>query len=139
MKVKELKQVVNVFRELSQLYIIKRDKPAYKTGNLYKRVGSYNNINNMVTQRPSRGKNKLKLDIDNINISLSFAPPGALYGRYVHEGTKYMAARPFAKEAANDKRMQTVIDKAMKGVVRDNVIPDIRKRIDKAFKKFKPK
>jgi hypothetical protein len=50
-----------------------------------------------------------------------------------------MAARPFAQEAANDKRMQTVIDKAMKGVVRDNVIPDIRKRIDKAFKKFKPK
>jgi hypothetical protein len=139
MKVKELKQVVNVFKELSQLYIIKRSKPAYKTGNLYKRVGSYNNISNMVTQRPSRGKNKLKLDIDDINISLSFAPPGALYGFFVHGGTKYMDARPFAEEAANDRRFKTVVDKAMKGVVRDNVIPDIRKRMDKAFKKLQPK
>jgi hypothetical protein len=139
MKVKELKQVVNVFKELSQLYIIKRSKPAYKTGNLYKRVGSYNNISNMVTQRPSRGKNKLKLDIDDISISLSFAPPGALYGFFVHGGTKYMDARPFAEEAANDRRFKTVVDKAMKGVVRDNVIPDIRKRMDKAFKKLQPK
>ena len=139
MKVKELKQIVNVYKALSQLYIIKRDKPAYKTGNLYKRVGSYNNIDNMVTKRPSRGKNKLKLDREDINISLSFAPPGALYGRFVHDGTKYMDARPFAQEAAKDKRMQTAIDKAMKGVIRDNVIPDIRKRIDKAFKKLQPK
>ena len=54
MKVKELKQIVNVYKALSQLYIIKRDKPAYKTGNLYDRVGLYNTYEKMVTIRPSK-------------------------------------------------------------------------------------
>ena len=133
---KELQQVANVYRELAQLYIIRRSKPAYKTGNLYNRVGEYNTFQRMLTKNPTRAKSKIPIKVEQINLSLSFAPPGAKYGRFVEEGTVNMDARPFAKEAANDRRLKQTIDKAMKGVIDDEVLPQIRKQVDKAFIKF---
>ena len=120
---KELQQVANVYRELAQLYIIRRSKPAYKTGNLYNRVGEYNTFQRMLTKNPTRAKSKIPIKVEQINLSLSFAPPGAKYGRFVEEGTVNMDARPFAKEAANDRRLKQTIDKAMKGVIDDEVLP----------------
>ena len=133
---KELQQVANVYRELAQLYIIRRSKPAYKTGNLYNRVGEYNTFQRMLTKNPTIAKSKIPIKVEQINLSLSFAPPGAKYGRFVEEGTVNMDARPFAKEAANDRRLKQTIDKAMKGVIDDEVLPQIRKQVDKAFIKF---
>ena len=51
---KELKDVANTFSKLAQLYITNGPwKPAYKTGNLYRRVGLYNTADRMITQRPA--------------------------------------------------------------------------------------
>ena len=132
---KELQQVANVYRELAQLYIIRRSKPAYKTGNLYNRVGEYNTFQRMLTKNPTRAKSKIPIKVEQINLPY-FAPGGAKYGRFVEEGTVNMDARPFAKEAANDRRLKQTIDKAMKGVIDDEVLPQIRKQVDKAFIKF---
>ena len=136
---KEFRQVAQVYAELAQLYILNRSVPAYKTGNLYDRVGLYNTYEKMVTIRPSKSTTKFKLDIPSVNLSLSFAPPGARYGEIVHEGTglgRNSIPRPFAEEAANDRVMQKTINDAMKGIVNDTVLPQIRARIDKSFIKL---
>jgi hypothetical protein len=136
---KELSQVANVYRELAQLYIIKRNKPAYKSGNLYNRVGEYNTFDRMVTIKPSKSSKKSKIKVQSYNLSLSFAPPGAKYGKIVHDGLglgRNSVPRPFAEEAANDKRLKKTINNALNGVIDDEILPQIRKQIDKAFIKF---
>ena len=130
---KEFKQVAQIYKELAQLYIVNRKKPAYKTGNLYNKVGSYNNPDRMVTIRKSRARTKFKLETPSVNISLSFAPPGAKYGEYVHQGKSKMEARPFAEEAAKSPTVKRAINNAVKGVVDKDVLPAIRKMMDKAF------
>lgn len=133
---KPFEQVAQTYKELSLLYMMNRSKPIYRTGNLYNTVDKYNTPGRMQTVRRSRAKSKIKLETPSVNISLSFAPPGARYGTFVHEGTKYMDARPFAEEAANDRRLKKAIDNAVGGIVDDTILPQIRKDIDKAFKKF---
>lgn len=133
---KPFEQVAQTYKELSLLYMMNRSKPIYRTGNLYNTVDKYNTPGRMQTVRRSRAKSKIKLETPSVNISLSFAPPGARYGTFVHDGTSKMPARPFAEEAANDRRLKKAIDNAVGGIVDDTILPQIRKDIDKAFKKF---
>lgn len=130
---KEFRHVAEVYKELAQLYIVNRSKPAYKTGNLYNKVGSYNTPDRMITIKKSRARTKFKLETPSVRISLSFAPPGAKYGEYVHQGTYKMDARPFAEEAAKTPTVKRAINNAVKGVIDDDVLPAIRKMMDKAF------
>ena len=61
---------------------------AYKTGKMYKDVASRNRIQTMF-QKDKKGK---------ITFTFNFSAPN--YAKYVHDGTRYMQARPFAKIAA---------------------------------------
>ena len=61
---------------------------AYKTGKMYKDVASRNRIQTMF-QKDKKGK---------ITFTFNFSQPD--YAKYVHDGTRYMKARPFAKLAA---------------------------------------
>lgn len=141
---REFREVAKVYKELSLLYMMNRSRPVYRTGNLYETISSYNTPNRMITQRKSRARTKFKLDLPSVNISLSFAPnvkgvktgKNTSYGKFVHDGTSKMPARPFAEEAANDKRLKITIDNAIKGVVDEDVLPAIRELLDKSFKKF---
>ena len=61
---------------------------AYKYGNMYKDVASRNRIQTMF-QKDKKGK---------ITFTFNFSQPD--YAKYVHDGTRYMKARPFAQIAA---------------------------------------
>ncbi len=61
---------------------------AYKTGKMYKDVASRNRIQTMF-QKDKKGK---------ITFTFNLSQPD--YAKYVHDGTRYMKARPFAKIAA---------------------------------------
>ena len=61
---------------------------AYKTGKMYKDVASRNRIQTMF-QKDKKGK---------ITFTFNFSQPD--YAKYVHDGTRYMEARPFAQIAA---------------------------------------
>jgi len=99
---KELRDVAFVYKTLAQTYITNGPwKPAYRTGNLYNRIGSYNTPNNMIKQTGD----------DRYDVSLNFAPDGASYGFFVHQGTSKMVARPFAKLASEDATLKNAIDK----------------------------
>jgi hypothetical protein len=139
----ELARVADTYKQLAQLYIVNGKagwkKPPYKTGNLYNRVGSFNNASNMVLVRNPRSTTKLKIPNVSFSIGLQYAPDGAKYGKFVEEGTSKMAERPFAQSAADDPLLKRSIDNAMKGIVDNNILPVIKIGIDRAFKRMQTK
>ena len=62
---------------------------AYKTGKMYKDVASRNRIQTMF-QKDKKGK---------ITFTFNFSQPD--YAKYVHDGTRYMKARPFATTSSS--------------------------------------
>jgi hypothetical protein len=92
-------------------------KPIWKTGRLYKAIGSYNTAANMATMRST--KLGTKEELTGITVSLNFAPPQAPYGKWVEwgNGTKsgYGIPRPFARDSANDPQLIRAVDEAING------------------------
>ena len=94
---KTLKDVAKIYKDKA-LTVINPGVPynkyktgsskAYKTGKMYKDVASRNRIQTMF-QKDKKGK---------ITFTFNFSQPD--YAKYVHDGTRYMKARPFAQIAA---------------------------------------
>lgn len=136
---KELQQVAKTFSALAQLYLVSGPwKPAYKTGNLYKRIGSYNTPDRMITSRQARSKTKFKIPEKSFNISLQFAPDGAEYGKWVEwgNGTGVGAGnpRPFAEKASQDPLLKKTIDAYIGGYMEKDFLPVIKIGLDRAFR-----
>lgn len=133
---KTLEEVAQTYAKLSQLYMISGNwKPAYKTGNLYNTIGSYNTAAQMIK---SAATTTTEVQLPQQTISLQFAPPGATYGKWVEwgNGTGVGAGkpRPFAKQASNDPLLKKTIDEYMGGAIQKNFIPVIEIGIKRAFK-----
>lgn len=137
---KSLNDVAITFSKLAQLYMVSGPwKPAYKTGNLYKKVGSYNTPQNMITKGISQSRTKYKIPTKEvIRVGLQFAPPGAEYGKWVEwgNGTNKGAGRPrpFAEKAANDPLLQKTINAYVKQYVESDFMPVIKIGLDRAFR-----
>jgi hypothetical protein len=133
---KTLEEVAQTFAKLAQLYMISGNwKPAYKTGNLYNTIGSYNTAAQMIK---SAATTTTELQLPQQTISLQFAPPGATYGKWVEwgNGTGVGAGkpRPFAEQASKDPLLKKTIDEYMGGAIQKNFIPVIEIGIKRAFK-----
>ena len=82
---KTLKDIAYKYADLASIYMVNGQyfKRAYITGNLENRVRNYNDLTKMLKEE-SEGR---------IVLALNYAPPGAEYGFFVHEGkgssTKY--------------------------------------------------
>jgi hypothetical protein len=139
----EMIQVADVYKQLAQLYIVNGKsgwkKPPYKTGNLYNKIGSFNNASNMILVRNPRSTTKLKIPNQTFSVALQYAPDGAFYGKFVEEGTSKMDARPFAESAANDPLLKRTIDDAIKGIIDKNIMPVIQIGINRGFKRMQTK
>ena len=136
---KALEQVAKTFVSLAQLYIVSGNwKPAYKTGNLYKQIGSYNTPNRMISSKGGRSTTKFKIPQKSFNVSLQFAPPGATYGKWVEwgNGTGVGAGnpRPFAEQASKDPLLKKTIDAYIGGYIEKDFLPVIKIGLDRAFR-----
>lgn len=134
---KTLEEVAQTFSKLAQLYMISGNwKPAFKTGNLYNTIGSYNTAAQMIKSAATTTTTDLQLPQQ--TISLQFAPPGATYGKWVEwgNGTGVGAGkpRPFAEQASKDPLLKKTIDEYMGGAIQKNFIPVIEIGIKRAFK-----
>ena len=134
---KTLEEVAQTYAKLAQLYMISGDwKPAYKTGNLYNTIGSYNTAAQMIKSAATVTTTELQLPQQ--IITLQFAPPGATYGKWVEwgNGTGVGAGkpRPFAEQASKDPLLKKTIDEYMGGAIQKNFIPVIEIGIKRAFK-----
>jgi hypothetical protein len=133
---KEFRQVADSFRTLAQTYMINRSKPAYKTGNLFNTVGSFNTTDKMLSSKKTKTGNKIKIETPKVYITLNYAPTGAEYGKFVEEGTVKMKKRPFAEEAANDPLLKRQIDNAVNGIIQTTVINAIDIGLKRAFRRL---
>jgi hypothetical protein len=126
-----LNDIAKKITSLAQLNLTSGYTRAYKTGNLYDRVGSYNTPNR-VLGKTKLGKKRLSKTkkIDTLEFDLTYNPPGAEYGQYVEEGTWKMPARPFAEEAINSPQIETMIDEYMGVYIEENVIASIMDELD---------
>lgn len=136
---KTLEDVAKTYSQLAQLYLISGNwKPAFKTGNLYRTLGSYNTPDKMLTLQAARSSTKLSLPISTFNISLQFAPPGATYGKWVEwgNGTGVGAGnpRPFAEQASQDPLLKKTIDAFIGGYIEKDFLPVIKIGLDRAFR-----
>ena len=129
---KTLADIAKQVTSLAQLNLTRGATKAYKTGNLYRNIGSYNTPNR-VLGNTKIGKQRKKLqDVHyGIELNLVYNPPGADYGKYVEEGTSKMAARPFAEEAMNDPSIIRSIEEYLGLYVEENVLPSIMAELDK--------
>jgi hypothetical protein len=97
--------VANTYRDVAQSYIKNGysawPNPPYLTGNLYRKVGSYNTAQKM-TQK--RGKT--------FTVTLDFAPPKAEYGYFAETGTgthSKKGPRPYAQLGANSLEVKKAV------------------------------
>ena len=114
---KSLEDIAKAYKQQALIYVYRGfpgwKKEPFDTGNLFRQVDDYNAVRNMATYRPSRHKTKYELPA--ITVSLNYSPPAAGYGRYVHDGTYKMEARPFAMEAAESPEFKKAVDEAILG------------------------
>jgi hypothetical protein len=134
-----LEEVAKTFSSLAQLYMVSGPwKPAYKTGNLYRKIGSYNTPNRMITKGNPTSKTKLKIPEPSFKVSLQYAPPGAEYGKFVEwgNGTGVGAGRPrpFAQKASQDPLLKKKIDAVIGGYMEKDFMPVIKIGLDRAFR-----
>jgi hypothetical protein len=144
---KELEQVAKTFTSLAQLYMVSGNwKPAYKTGDLYKNIGSYNTPSRMITSRPARSVTKFKIPQKSFNVSLQFAPnikgsktgKPTTYGKWVEWGNDTGVGagnpRPFAEKASQDPLLKKTIDAYVNGYMEKDFLPVIKIGLDRAFR-----
>jgi hypothetical protein len=130
---KTLKDIAFKYADLAAIYMVNGQyfKRAYITGNLESRVRNYNDVSKMLKEE-SEGK---------IVLALNYAPPGAEYGYFVHEGkgssTKY-GPRRYSEYAANDPELQSYINEFVLGQI-DKKVKELVKPLDFVLKGFAKK
>jgi hypothetical protein len=115
-----LEQVAKSLRDLSQRNVRSGINKAYKTGNLFRKIGSENPVGRMIRETKTSAE-----------IVLDYGPRGALYGRYVHDGTWKMKKRPFALQAYDDPNFQRILDKYIETTFVDSAIKELTIELDK--------
>jgi hypothetical protein len=130
---KTLKDIAFKYADLAAIYMVNGQyfKRAYITGNLERRVRNYNDLTKMLKEE-TEGK---------VVLALNYAPPGAEYGYFVHEGkgssTKY-GPRRYSEYAANDPELQSYINEFILGQV-DKKVEELVKPLDFVLKGFAKK
>jgi hypothetical protein len=126
-----LEDVAKKVTSLAQLNLTRGKTRAYKTGNLYNKVGSYNTVDRVLGKKKlGKKRKKLESSREDIELNLVYNPPGAEYGQFVEEGTRYMKPRPFAEEALNSPIIDKMIDEALGNYVEDNILPGLQAELD---------
>jgi hypothetical protein len=126
-----LNDIAKKVSSLAQLNLTRGKTKAYKTGNLYNNIGSYNTPNRVLGNTKLGKKRLSKTDTRyGIELNLTYNPPGAKYGQFVEEGTRYMDARPFAEEALNSPIIDRMIEEYVGVYVDETIIPSIEESLN---------
>ena len=122
---KTLRDVAGIYKKKVSEAISSGPTRAYKTGNLFR---SFN-------QDPRNTADNIGFkDKENYIFRVVVGPQNAEYGSYVHSGTRYMAARPYAEVAAQSKEFKDALDEFMNQKVSEKLDNEFLK-ISKDFKK----
>lgn len=131
--IKELKDIAVRYADLASVYVANGQyfKPAFITGNLQRTVKSYNDVSRVLKEQAD-GK---------FVLALNFAPPGAEYGFFVHEGkgtSEKYGRRPYSEVAANDPEIKMLVDKFIQSQIEKQIV-GIQQQLDVQIKSFSKK
>jgi hypothetical protein len=107
---------------------------AFKTGNLLTKFVQSNSDNSMIATKMRSATfftYELVLDI----APAGAAPEGAEYGKYVHNGTRKMGERPYAKIGAQQPEVKQIIDDFLSGLAK-NELQKYKDILDATFAKL---
>lgn len=121
---KELKDIAFKYADLASVYMVNGQffKRAYITGNLENRVRNYNDVTKMLKE----------LTDTKVVLALNYAPPGATYGYFVHEGkgtSEKYGPRRYAEVAANDPQIRMMVDEYVKSEM-DKMVGKLASELD---------
>ena len=121
---KELKDIAFKYADLASVYMVNGQffKRAYITGNLENRVRNYNDVSRMLKEQ-SEGR---------VVLALNYAPPGAEYGYFVHEGkgtSEKYGPRRYAEYAANDPQIAMMVSDYVKSEM-DKMVSKLAGELD---------
>lgn len=126
-----LNDIAKKVTSLAQLNLTRGRTKAYKTGNLYNNIGSYNTPAR-VLGNTKLGKKRLSATDTKygIELNLVYNPPRATYGQFIEEGTVNMDARPFAQEAIDSPIIDRMIEEYIGLYVDETIIPSIEESLN---------
>lgn len=130
-KIWKQKAAQAIYPGLKSSLVTFRTKPlskAYKTGNLLRQFVK-ENANNTFT------KVKLK-NGESYEMILKIAPQGAFYGRFVHNGTVKMGARPYVEIGGQDDAVQNAVKEFMDSLPK-KALEEQKEKIQKILAPFK--
>lgn len=130
---KELKDIAVKYADLASVYVANGQffKPAFITGNLQRTVKSYNDVSRVLKEQ-SEGR---------FVLALNYAPPGAEYGFFVHEGkgtSEAYGRRPYSEVAANDPEIKMLVDRFIQSQIEKQLI-ETQNQLDLEIKSFSKK
>jgi hypothetical protein len=105
---KTLKEIAGIYKTETVKAIQQGPTRAVKTGNLYSSVSNANTPQSIIKKEKGNRKGSEK-----ISLVMNISPQAADYGKYVHNGTYKMKARPYAKVAAASPLLRKAIDDFM--------------------------
>ena len=103
---------------------------AFKTGNLLTKFVQSNSDNSMIATKMRSAS------FFTYELVLDIAPTGAEYGQYVHNGTRKMGERPYAKIGAQQPEVKQIIDDFLSGLAK-NELQKYKDILDATFAKLK--
>lgn len=113
-EIKTLRKIATDTRTLLESYTpVNKNPNAPTRGNLKKQMLSYNSVNKIIGKSKQTKDGKFTTAL-NQTLTVKYSPPGAEYGKFVNDGTKYIEPRKFANKALNQ-----AVDKNIKLIVRD--------------------
>jgi hypothetical protein len=127
---KELKDIAFKYADLASVYMVNGQffKRAYITGNLENRVRGYNDVSRMLKE----------LTDTKVVLALNYAPPGAEYGYFVHEGkgtSEKYGPRRYSEYAANDPQIRMMVDSYVKSEM-DKMVGKLAGELDVQLSAF---
>jgi hypothetical protein len=102
---------------------------AFKTGNLLTKFVQSNSDNSMIATKMRSAS------FFTYELVLDIAPTGAEYGKYVHNGTRKMGERPYAKIGAQQPEVKQIIDDFLSGLAK-NELQKYKDILDATFAKL---
>lgn len=103
LEIKTLRLVAKEARTLLERYTPVNKNPNAKTrGNLKAKMLSYNSVNKIIGKSRQTTKGNITTAFNQL-LTIKYAPPGAEYGKFVEEGTRYIQPpRKFAEKSLTE-------------------------------------
>lgn len=115
----------DIAKKITDLTVLNAPK---RTGNLKKQLKAFNTPARVLGKSKESPTQKGRMNYG-IEFTIDVAPPGAEYGIFVEDGTRYQSAQKFAERAINSPEVSIMIDEYVGRIVNEQIIKQIEDQL----------